>query len=744
MGPKCPHRVNKSIFNPIMRRTWPWLMALAAFFCLPSNAATPPVELKPGMVISSSVVIKKSNYQFNSPQSPERPVILVQGNNITVDFNGSTLFGSNDKQWPNEFYGTAILVRGKHITLKNANIHGYKLAIRADSCNDLVIENCDASYNYRQHLQSNWLREDVSDWMSYHHNEKDEWLRYGAGIYLKDCDRAQVRNNRITGGQCGLMMMRCNDGLVQNNDFSFNSAIGIGMYRSNRNRVMNNRVDFNVRGYSHGIYNRGQDSAGFLVFEQCNENIFAYNSVTHGGDGFFLWAGQTTMDSGEGGCNDNLLFANDFSYAPTNGVEVTFSRNRISNNRIIECDHGVWGGYSFSTAIISNEFKNNRIAIAIEHGQNNNISFNQFNNNKEGIRLWANAKQPPDWIYAQKRDTRSMNYLIDHNAFYDEALCCNIRLTEQVMGQKNSTTRVTRFLKSDSTVKSISLETGYESGFVFPENDKRELAILKSPFANKKLPGKVDTGLQGRKNIRITEWGPYDYRYPLIFLNRIDSDHTAYFDVLGPKGKWVITGSEGLDNISLNSGTFPATLTARINGADHHLIMEYTGEGFTDQFGKKQSANKPYLFQFRDFEPDMSWTVNWYAWDKTHDPNIDYLNFTTVFNNPALKTETTKKLDYTWWGKIGADMPADSFTTVATGTLELKKGKYRLGVTADDLVKVFIDGKPVIDFWDASLYKNDEDAHHSVILELGGKHDIRIEHVENGGYATLMFYLKPL
>ena len=31
---------------------------------------------------------------------------------------------------------------------------------------------------------------------------------------------------------------------------------------------------------------------------------------------FFLWAGQTTMDTGEGGCNDNTLIdGNDFSYA---------------------------------------------------------------------------------------------------------------------------------------------------------------------------------------------------------------------------------------------------------------------------------------------------------------------------------------------------------------------------------------------------------------------------------------------
>ena len=93
------------------------------------------------------------------------------------------------------------------------------------------------------------------------------------------------------------------------------------MYRSSFNTIAYNKINFNVRGYSDGVYNRGQDSAGILIYEQSNNNLFYKNSVTHGGDGFFLWAGQTTMDSGKGGCNDNVLQGNDFSYAPTNGLK---------------------------------------------------------------------------------------------------------------------------------------------------------------------------------------------------------------------------------------------------------------------------------------------------------------------------------------------------------------------------------------------------------------------------------------
>jgi len=706
----------------------------------------PPVELKPGMVIINSANIKWGIYSFNGTDSLNRPVILIQGNNITVDFNKAVLLGSNDKQLPNEFYGLAVLIKGNNITIRNAIVKGYKVAIMATDCKNLKIENCNLSYNYRQHLQSTWLHEDLSDWMSYHHNENDEWLRYGAGIYLKDCDNSTINDNTVTDGQCGLMMTRCNDGYIYNNNFSFNSGLGIGMYRSSRNNILHNKLDFNVRGHSDGFYNRGQDSAGILVFEQCDENIFAYNSVTHGGDGFFLWAGQTTMDTGEGGCNGNLIEQNDFSYAPTNGIEVTFSRNEIYNNIITACDNGIWGGYSFNTEISGNKIFANKVGIAIEHGQENEISENVFDGNSTAVKLWARKKQPSDWGYAQKRDTRSRNYLISGNEFLNNNIGVDIALTDSINCQSNKRKNNKQFYKfavdvTHADTPSAVITLRYLDSADLDKNDDHTVQLPGGKKISKAIP-KIDFP-GSRKNIRITEWGPYDYRYPIIFLKSIDSNNVYHFDVLGPKGKFKIKNSKDVTNISVSGGSFPATMTAQKTGPDVTIEMEYEGVTFYDQFGKAQPVKSPYVFSFRDFQPIVDWNVNWYSWDPAHDPNKNYEQFKTVFNNAPVKTEQVKKIDYTWWGAIGKNLPADSFATVAVGTVDVPKGLYNLGVTADDLVKVFIDGKLVIDFWDASKYKNDEDAYHSAKVELGGRHTIRIEHVENGGYATLIFYLKP-
>src|SRR5690242_3787615 len=143
------------------------IYGIAGIFCLAAPrslfAANDPVPLTKGMIISHSVSIKRSIYKLNAGHSLQKSVIEITGNNIVVDFNGSVLEGSIDSKRPDEFNGVAInIAAGARITIKNAVIKGYKIAILGRHIRDLRIENCDLSYNYRQHLNSNRQREDVS------------------------------------------------------------------------------------------------------------------------------------------------------------------------------------------------------------------------------------------------------------------------------------------------------------------------------------------------------------------------------------------------------------------------------------------------------------------------------------------------------------------------------------------------------------------------------------------------------
>jgi len=571
-----------------------------------SGSSVPEVVLKPGMVIRESCRIKAGDYLIPGGDV-SKPAITILGKGITVDFRDATLRGSKAEVEPDQRAGFGIVVKGQNVRLFGATVRGYKVGLYAEGANGLRIEESDFSYNWKQRLKSGRLKEDVGDWMSYHKNENDEWFQYGGGIYLKGLKGFEVRGTVVTGGQNGLMMTKCEDGLIWNNEFSYLSSLGIGMYRSSRNRIMHNSIDWCVRGYSHRFYNRGQDSAGILMYEQSSENIVAYNSVTHGGDGLFLWAGQSTMDDGKGGCNDNLFYGNDFSHAPTNGIETTFSRNKFVNNLVLECWHGVWGGYSYDTEFIGNVFGLNGEAIAIEHGQNNKILINGFYRDTVGIRLWANESEDPNWGYPKNRDTKSHGYVIGNNIFegigdtaFSISRTADVSMTENIvrgfgkpfeLGVGNSGLRDTG---SDYAMKSafdwpadivkdgVTTTSDWvgepepkaymgRGGLVYRRGGEEEIFknTLKSlswnplistndlvrashvePLDGGSIPFLGMNARRGRTEILVDQWGPVDFKSPVLWLedwyDTPDGQKYYVFRVVGPaKGGWNLKSAEG-------------------------------------------------------------------------------------------------------------------------------------------------------------------------------------------------------
>lgn len=696
------------------------------------------IAIKSGQIISKSVTLQQDTFRLNGSDSLNQPVLTIEGENIIIDFNHAVLIGSNNEQWPDEFYGTGLLIKGKNITLKNANIRGFKVAVMAEGVDSLKLEDCDFSYNYRQHLKSTREREDFADWLSHHQNDKDEWLRYGAAVYLKKCENAIIKNIKVTGGQNGILMTECNGGLFYNNIIQFNSGLGIGMYRSSNNKIMHNKLDWNVRGYSHGIYQRGQDSAGILVYEQSRGNTFAYNSATHSGDGFFLWAGQTTMDTGEGGCNDNLIYKNDFSYAPTNGVEVTFSSNKIIANKIKECKYGVWGGYSFNSVFIGNEIDSCKYGIAIEHGQNNTIIGNKFKNLETGVQLWAREKQPEDWGYAQNKDVSSIDYGISNNVFSEVAVPLEISSSERILiSDNNKYHDFEKILVEEKPNKDLKLNDKT------PSLNLQELINKNSvpPLADGMNTALPDSQLQGRQYILVDEWGPYDFRSPSIWLREIKGNEYNFLLLGPPTGNYKITGGEGWSKLSRVSGAFPATLIATKKEGTEYLTLDlgFIGEAFTDRFGNLNKKGKLFPFKFKRFEKNLNWETMFYNYDESTDPVNNYEAFRQLKNDKPLYTENKDELYYAWWGSPGENINADKFATFSETQFEIEKGKYKISLTSDDGAKLFLDGQLLINHWDVHEPATDE-----IEVELGGQHKIEIEHFDSGGFGTLDFRLDKI
>ena len=750
----------------------PFLLGLAVGLasCHSQPTQAPFLSLQAGLLITSSTTVVPGSYELSGADNLDQPLIIIEGNDITVDFSGAQMNGASNDKLPNEYSGLAVLVRNsRHVTIRNLKARGYKVAVMAENVDSLLIEHCDLSYNYRQRLQSTREREDLSDWLSYHNNEADEWLDYGAALYLKNCNEATVRYLTATGGQNGLMLTQCNNGLFYNNSIHFNSGIGIGLYRSGNNRVMHNRLDWNVRGYSHGYYSRGQDSAGILCYEQSSNNTFAFNSATHSGDGFFLWAGQSTMDSGEGGCNDNIIFGNDFSHAPTNGIEVTFSRNILANNRLEECNYGVWGGYSFGTLITGNTICECRYGVAIEHGQDNAIVRNYFAADDIGIQLWERASQPEDWGFSQARDVSSRNYEIQHNYFVDVKIPLKISGTAKVaINDDNQFFNFEKLLVAEQPNPQFYLvkndicqpdkwgdAAAYKSKnriseAPLPEELEewpdlaRDLAPVEA-FEPQPLPNGMDALLpeghvRGRSFILIDEWGPYDFRRPSIWLRDIN-DSLYTFLLLGPQGNWRLNGGQGFTSVNPKTGAFPATVTALRDSAGEELKLEFEfiGEEVTTRFGEKIKRGASVPFTFYRFEKQLDWNVRFYEYNENTHPLSNYEAFRQLKEQKPDAEEQVKELDYSWKKRPAPKINADRFATFASTTFETIPGKYKVSITSDDGLRFYVDGQLVIGHWDIHEPATDE-----AVLELSGRHTFEIEHFDAGGFATLSFHMEKL
>jgi parallel beta-helix repeat protein len=191
------------------------------------------VPLTPGMVVTRSITIRPGRYELPASADLRAPAIIVRGENITVDFGGAVLAGGPEGADPDTYRGVGLLVEGgRAVTIRNAVIRGYKVGILARRSPDLRLTGNDVSYNWKARLYSGVEKESLVDWMSYHRNEGDEWLRYGAAIYLSDCDGAAIDRNTATQGQNGLLATRSSGLTVWNNTLQFLSGIGVGLYRA--------------------------------------------------------------------------------------------------------------------------------------------------------------------------------------------------------------------------------------------------------------------------------------------------------------------------------------------------------------------------------------------------------------------------------------------------------------------------------------------------------------------------------
>jgi len=675
-------------------------------------------------------------------------VLHVTGDGVTIEFEGE-LRGAPDGVLPDAYAGFGIVVTGDGVTLRGARASGYSCAIRVTGASDVVLEDCDVSDNFRQRLRSTPEAEDGADWLWPHANDDDEWLeQYGAGIWAEDCTNLKVRRCRARDGQNGLILVRTNDSEVYDCDFSFLSGWGIALWRSSNNTITRNALDFCIRGYSHGVYNRGQDSAGVLLFEQCNRNVFAENSATHGGDGFFGFAGKEALgetppptddfDYARRGCNGNVLWGNDFSYAAAHGIELTFSfdnvfaRNRLVGNAIC----GVWGGYSRDTRILSNELRGNgdagygleRGGVNVEHAGGIEIVANSFADNACGVHLWwdedAHFTELP-WMRAN--GMACAENTIAANAFEGDAVGLHLRDCTATRIAGNTFTDVASEIEREGEGASAPLDGSIPA-----------LPLMSPPHVNGETrPVGARAHLAGRENILMTEWGPYDHEG--LYPQQLPSEDSA-------SHHWRILGTPQRNGVDLMEGC--RAFTRLSDEGELLLQVRATSPGGVARYRVWFAGEGDERVEASGVIVDTKWTVTSFPW--TVDPREDAhawraeaeqgvtyelprLDLAFGMGGPSQLRRAPEEL-------ANQGLAPDRFGTLARTKVLLPAGRWTIATTSDDGLRVFVDDDLLIDDWTWHAPKR-IDA--ELTLDRARTVEIRVEHFELDGFATLQVELEP-
>jgi hypothetical protein len=702
-------------------------------------------------------------------------VIHVRADGVRVEFApGSVLVGrSGIDRWLAEgagegegwdtLTGTAIVVdRRENVEIVGARARGYRVGLTAVGADGLTVRDAEFTDMWRQRLTSTATREGAADWLWPHKNDGNEWLtNYAAAVWVEDSEGPTLERVRVRRGQNGIVLDGSNGGSVRRSDCSFLSGWGLAMWRASGNVIRGNRFDFCVRGHVEGVYNRGQDSAGILMFEACRENKIVSNSATHGGDGIFGFGGNDaveTVQDAQWGNADNQVISNDLSFAPAHGLEMTFSAGNFIGGNLFEANAicGIWGGYSRHTAIVENRFVANggraygreRGGINIEHGSDNHIIRNEFINNKVGVRLWWDH----DAGLLAKEGVRAGYRGVTGN----EVINNEFRLgPDHPFGSLPAPGLI------GIEVQDLGEAPDYEGprvGFnAAAEDDNRwmipeDAGVAVGSFAGEAAFPAMDPDISfdsmpplpervsppGREWIVMDEWGPWNFETPLLREHSRTGGRDVY-------EAYVPVGSGLIPEVSADGAVVEILPPEGPEGWRpwRVAVTPRAGEVVSSYAGRVRVGegwSRPISGRF----VDAAWTVR--AWSWTADPLVDSGAWRAEAT--AVEPVTLERLDLPFANagpaSVERRLPVrdrDGFGLLAETTVALPPGRWRVRTLSDDGVRVFVNGATLIERWD--IHGPTEDA---AEFEVTGEGPTRIvvEYFENAGYATLRVGFEPV
>lgn len=220
-----------------------------------------------GLVINQSSSLKNGEYKLIATNNSHEKIITIEGDSIEVDFNDLTLIGTNDLTKPDAFQGVAIHIKkGKNITIKNLNVIGYRMALQVDSVENLTIDSCNFSFNYRADSMADF---DINK------------VKEGA-VTINYSNRIIIQNSTISNNYNGIVLNQSKRVNIDKSTIQFHPKVGIMINDKSRLRGIDSSfVDWNLTATTWDSSGNGYP-------------YYSHNSLTHNGFTFVSIKDQLT------------------------------------------------------------------------------------------------------------------------------------------------------------------------------------------------------------------------------------------------------------------------------------------------------------------------------------------------------------------------------------------------------------------------------------------------------------------
>jgi len=701
-----------------------WSAALA--FLLASATAsvravpTPTIRIdRDGMAITRSVHIQPGRYVV--ADTGGNGVLQIRADNVVVDFGGARLLSCPEPENAarENFSGIGVNVAGHTgVVIKNAVVQGFGCNIKVQDASRITVKDCDVAFSHAQRLLQNGTL--IDSFLNI--RDLAAWRGYGAGLWLENALNSTVIGCRGSGGMDGLVLVNSRRCIVRGNDFSFNSAFGIGLYGSSDNTVCWNRADFVNRPWGGGW---GGDSAGLAVVNGSSGNFIVGNSLTHGGDGFFLTdrvnGGFDDRDKAfhiAGSCNDNVVADNDGSWSPNNAFEGTFSqRNVYIGNRAEDSGYGFWLGFSDGSGVFDNDIARNRaIGVAIAQGAGSRIEGNRLvGNGQTAVALWADAG--PGLAAHPSTDTQIMGNLVAESPqAFDLARSANYFL-------RGNTLRHAPTSAGLDAAPVPALPSARRAFLLSARGRRLRQILIGRPLAFQFY--RETGGPQGVAWLQPDAYGPRDFRGHLFAWHRVDAGTVEV---------------QGLEPGALRASA-PDWLRATTDPA-HHDILRFEAKlgapgamrdadiSFAAPGGRQETLHIPFLL--------TTWDVRWYRWGATTHPPLTYTDragWDALFASAPVAREHLREvgIDSGVPTPVPAGLTLDHVALVATTQVHLDAGTYKFITFSDDGIRLSLDGKEIISRWNHHGPTPDE----ATAAVTGGVHTVEVQYCQEDGAAAL-------